>query len=61
VTDLLLGIGLVLTIEGLLYAAFPGAVKHMIEMIRDMPDQSLRISGIVVLAAGVVFVWLARG
>lgn len=59
-TDLLAAIGLVLVIEGLLYAAFPGLVRRMIEMARVMPDSNLRAGGLAALVAGVAIVWLVR-
>lgn len=60
-SELFLGIGLVLAIEGFLYAAFPGALKQMLALAGQLPDQTLRMSGLVALACGVFFVWLARG
>lgn len=60
-TDLAVAIGLVLAIEGTLYALAPGALKGMMRQALDMPDQVLRIGGVVALAAGVALVWLARG
>lgn len=60
-TDLITALGLVLVIEGVLYALFPGAVRRMMELARDMPDTSLRAGGLGALATGVVIVWLMRG
>lgn len=60
-SDVLLAIGLVLAIEGALYAAFPGGVKRMMEIGRTLPDQNLRVGGMVALVAGVALVWLVRG
>lgn len=59
--DLLLGAGLVLAIEGTIYALFPGQAKAMLERLRDLPERSLRTGGVVALAAGVLVVWLVRG
>lgn len=58
--DLWAAFGLVLVIEGLFYAAFPGLVRRMMEAIRDMPESSLRAGGLAALVAGVFVVWLAR-
>lgn len=60
-TDLLVALGLVLVIEGSLYAAFPGGIKRMMSMAQQMPEQSLRSGGIAALAMGVLVVWLVRG
>ncbi len=59
--DLLVGIGMVLVIEGLLYAAFPDSIRRMAEMARQIPDSTLRIGGVSALALGVLIVWLVRG
>ncbi|MQX35633.1 DUF2065 domain-containing protein [Roseospira navarrensis] len=58
--DILTAIGLVLVIEGLLYAVFLGPMRAMIRAALDMSENQLRISGLVTMAAGVLVVWLAR-
>lgn len=60
-TDLIVALGLVLVIEGLLWAAFPRFGLRMLESAATMPEQVLRITGAVAIAAGVFVVWLARG
>ncbi len=60
-SDLLTAIGLVLVLEGLVYAAFPGGLKLMMAMAQEMPDETLRRFGLGALALGVVIVWLVRG
>lgn len=60
-SDLFVALGLVLVIEGSLYAAFPGGIKRMMSMAQQMPEQSLRSGGIAALVAGVLVVWLVRG
>ncbi|MBG51661.1 MAG: DUF2065 domain-containing protein [Alphaproteobacteria bacterium] len=59
-TDFLVALGLVLVLEGLLYALFPGAMKRMVMLVLTMPDEAIRRSGLVALALGVVIVWLVR-
>ena len=59
--DLLVGLGLVLVIEGVLYAAAPSAMKAMMAQMLNMPDQMLRIAGAASVALGVLFVWFVRG
>ena len=59
-SDLFAAIGLVLVIEGLLYAAFPTAVRRMMAIAREMPDSNLRAGGLMALVIGVLIVWLAR-
>lgn len=60
-SEFLVAIGLVLAIEGTLYAVMPGGLKAMMRQALDMPDQALRVGGVVALAAGVLIVWLVRG
>lgn len=58
---LLAALGLLLAIEGITFAAFPGAAKRAAALIVDAPDTTLRAVGIVAAIAGVVIVWLVRG
>ncbi|MEW5424736.1 DUF2065 domain-containing protein [Amorphus sp. 3PC139-8] len=60
-SEFLVAIGLVLAIEGTLYATMPGGLKAMMRQAIGMSDQALRIGGVVALAAGVLIVWLVRG
>ena len=59
--DLIVAIGLVLVIEGLLYAVAPTTARRLAEMARDVPPDRLRIVGVIAVAIGVVIVWLVRG
>jgi uncharacterized protein YjeT (DUF2065 family) len=60
-TDFLVAVGLVFVIEGIVFAAFPGAAKRAMTTVQETPDGSLRIVGIVSAVLGVVLVWLVRG
>jgi uncharacterized protein YjeT (DUF2065 family) len=53
-------LGLLLAIEGLTLAAFPGAAKRAAAAIIDAPDGTLRAMGLVVAIVGVVLVWFVR-
>ncbi len=59
-SDLITAIGLVLVLEGLAYAVFPGGLKRMMSMAQSTPDEVLRRSGLIALALGVVIVWFVR-
>ncbi len=59
--DFLTALALVLVIEGVLWAAFPDAMKRAAERALTMDSGQLRYAGLVVAAAGVVMVWLIRG
>ena len=50
-----------MVIEGLVYALAPRFIKDMARAIPDMPEEALRICGIIALALGVLLVWLVRG
>ncbi len=60
-SDLIVAIGLVLAIEGLIFAAFPEAAKRLAASALETPDGALRAAGMVSAAIGVVIVWLVRG
>lgn len=60
-SDLMVAIGLVLVIEGLLYAMFPGFAKRLMARAHEMPETSLRAGGVGALGIGVILVWLVRG
>ena len=60
-SDLWVGLALVLVIEGALYALFPDAMKRAVMSIADMPAAILRNAGLVAAVVGVAIVWLVRG
>ena len=60
-SDILLGIGLVLVIEGLLWAAFPWLALKMLVAAAETPEHSLRTAGTIAMAVGVVLIWVVRG
>jgi len=59
--DLLVGAGLVLVIEGLLWAAAPQFGLKLLEAAAQWPESMLRSAGVAAVAAGVIVVWLVRG
>ncbi|CUJ86281.1 DUF2065 domain-containing protein [Shimia thalassica] len=56
----LLAIGLVLIIEGLVYALAPSLIESLLEALRALPENQRRNMGLAAMALGVVFVWLAK-
>jgi uncharacterized protein YjeT (DUF2065 family) len=60
-SDFVVAIGLVLAIEGLVFAAFPGAAKRLAANALESPESSLRIAGVVSAVLGIIIVWLVRG
>jgi len=59
--DLIAALGLVLVIEGALWALFPHYITAMLEAARRLPDQTLRITGLVAVIIGALIVWFIRG
>jgi uncharacterized protein YjeT (DUF2065 family) len=60
-SEIATAIGLILALEGALYALFPELMKRMAKQVIQSPGDSLRIAGVVSVALGVVIVWLVRG
>ena len=56
----LLAIGLVLIVEGLVYALAPSLIEDLLDMLRVLPLETRRMMGLAALAAGVALVWLAK-
>jgi uncharacterized protein len=61
VADFLTALGLVLVIEGVLYALFPGTMRRMMALMITQPPVAVRAAGLAGAALGVVIVWLVRG
>jgi uncharacterized protein YjeT (DUF2065 family) len=60
-TELGVAFGLMLVIEGVLYALAPDAMRRMIAAVMALPEQTVRFTGIAVAVAGLIIVMLARG
>ena len=59
-TDLLAALGLVLALEGALYALAPQGMQDMMRRLIATSSDTLRVAGLLALALGVGLVWLAR-
>jgi uncharacterized protein len=59
-SDLLTALGLVLVIEGLLYALAPHVARRMMNAAQEMSDDQLRLGGVVAAIVGVGVVWLIQ-
>ena len=55
---LFLAIGLVLALEGALYALFPTFLRAMLRRVDSVSDAELRLGGLIALAGGVALVWM---
>lgn len=59
--DLVVGIGLVLVIEGLLWALVPDFADRLLKAAASVPQNSLRTAGWASVLIGLALVWLIRG
>ena len=55
--ELIIAIGLVLFIEGMLYALFPSKMKNMLKTIEKLPINQMRIVGLLFALIGFAIVW----
>ena len=55
--ELIIAIGLLLFIEGMLYALFPSKMKNMLKTIEKLPINQLRVSGLIFSLIGFIIVW----
>lgn len=60
-SDFVVAIGMVLAIEGIIFAAFPEMAKRMAAHAAQSPEASLRIAGLLSALIGIALVWLVRG
>jgi uncharacterized protein YjeT (DUF2065 family) len=56
---LLLGIGLVLIIEGLVFALAPSRLEDVLEMLRRLPVEARRLIGLGAVTLGLFFLWVS--
>ena len=55
--ELIIAIGLLLFIEGMLYALFPSKMKNMLKAIEKLSVSQLRISGLLFAIIGFIIIW----
>ena len=55
--ELIIAVGLLLFIEGILYALFPSKMKNMLKIIEQLPVKQLRVSGLLFALIGFTIVW----
>lgn len=58
IETILLGIAMVLIIEGLAYALAPSLIEQLLEAMRQMPLDMRRLIGVTAIAAGVAMMWM---
>jgi len=55
--ELIIAIGLLLFIEGFLYALFPSKMKNMLKVIEKLSINQLRMGGLFFTLLGFLIVW----
>jgi hypothetical protein len=60
-SDLVVAFGLVLVIEGLLWALSPALGRRLLAVAAATPEDSLRKAGWVAVGIGALVVWIVRG
>lgn len=60
-SDFVTALGLVLVIEGLIWAAYPRGGVSLLRLATESSESALRSCGAVAIAVGVAIVWLVRG
>lgn len=60
IANLFLALGLVLVVEGLVYALAPSLVERMLAALSVMPEEARRLLGLAALAVGGVMLWAAK-
>ena len=55
--ELIIAFGLLLFIEGILYALFPSKMKNMLKKMETIKDSQLRIGGLIFAIIGFFIVW----
>ena len=55
--ELIIAVGLLLFIEGMLYALFPSKMKNMFKIIEKMHISQLRVGGLLFAIIGFLIIW----
>ena len=59
--DFWAAMALVLILEGLIPFVSPRGYKNMVQQMATMPEKMLRVVGLVLMAGGLLFLYLVRG
>jgi len=58
--ELIIAFGLLLFIEGILYALFPSKMKNMLKKINIVKESQLRSGGLIFAIIGFLIVWYVK-
>ncbi|HEX5932461.1 MAG TPA: DUF2065 domain-containing protein [Methyloceanibacter sp.] len=60
-SNIVVALGLVLVIEGTLWALAPGLGRRLLQTAAETPESNLRLIGAAAVTIGVLVIWLVRG
>jgi uncharacterized protein YjeT (DUF2065 family) len=55
--ELIIALGLLLFIEGILYALIPSKMKNMLLKLNDVTNSQLRTGGLIFAVIGFIIIW----
>ncbi len=58
--EFIIAIGLIFFVEGLFLAIFPSRIKSILELVKNTPENKLRLLGIVFLIIGFLIIWYIK-
>jgi|TARA_B110001450_G_scaffold233298_1_gene236506 uncharacterized protein len=58
--ELIIAFGLLLFIEGILYALFPSKMKNMLLKLNDVTNSQLRTGGLIFTVIGFIIIWYIK-
>ena len=58
--ELIIAFGLLLSIEGILYALFPSKMKNMLKKIDIVKESQLRSGGLIFAIIGFLIIWYVK-
>ena len=58
--ELVIAFGLLLFIEGILYALFPAKMKSMLKKLELVKDNQLRLSGLIFAVIGFIIIYFIK-
>jgi len=58
--ELVIAFGLLLFIEGILYALFPSKMKNMLKKLEIIKDNQLRLGGLIFAVIGFIIIYFIK-
>lgn len=58
--DLITALGLLLVVEGILFAALPGVTRRAMRLVVRTPVEQLRLAGIVSALIGILVIYVVK-